>query len=110
MRNVIRLVGMFWLIENALQVGTVGDPERAESRDRGTEEQGLQWGRHSVINVRLSCKFKFVQAKSKKAAQEISGVEGGEGLLRGNWGTGYACSEPVGQRGTQTQLLLLLLA
>lgn len=24
MRNVIRLVGMFWLIENALQVGSVG--------------------------------------------------------------------------------------
>jgi len=26
-RNVIRLAGMFWLIENALQVGTVGYPE-----------------------------------------------------------------------------------
>lgn len=73
MRNVIRLVGMFWLIENALQVGTVGDPEG---------KQRLHCGRQSVINVRLSCKFKFVQAKSKKAAQEISKEEAGEGQGR----------------------------
>lgn len=53
MRNVIRLVGMFWLIENALQVETVGG--------RGMWD----WGRHGVINVRLSCKFKFVQAESR---------------------------------------------
>lgn len=39
MRNVIRLVGMFWLIENALQVGAVGDPEGETEAAMGPTER-----------------------------------------------------------------------